>query len=802
MYMKNIDQVYTATASKLISNMRALGETKVIAPLGFILALIKTGSLNEFYSASSEIVMQKTLVLDSSHTIRLSDVCSMDNNSIASTLDIISSIPNLDCAKLFEQILFAYSSTEGKGVDLFYQPEELTSFVAELLKVKKIQSLYNPFAGAASYQLVERDLQCYSQEINKDTWLIGKIRLFLNDVPNNFTCADSIENWLGNQQKFDAIVATPPFGLRLHNDSEASNDNLRFKHRELESWFIEKSMNSLSTDGTLVTIVPLGFLTRNNIKDFRQHLLKDHHCIQQVVELPKNLFSATGIATALLVLTRKPNDAVIMVDAKSFCRQEGRQNLLLYKELLAEMGKPSSQYIKSVSETELEENGYILNPSLYLMEPIEVPNGFELLKLGELASVHQGERAKQGKFRLIKPSDLNTDRFAAAKTFEDLDEVKIKYPANILDRDLLLVSTIGQLKVSYFHHSSNFKTACDKMGIEALELKTDIIAPEYLIGELSKDYVIKQIEARSTGSVLMRLSQKDWLEIEILVPSSIEEQKNIFEADKRQYQEDKIKELGLEIDLLKVSKYTEFERNMSLRKHALGQVLNGFMPAFTLLNTCRSKNGGTLRDDTIVAARTGETVKDYFKKLELYSLKLEKLIDVLVDQKTYGEAKPMNIDLFMKRYIAEHPTQGYKLELSYTDFDDGTDYEPMIKMSEKDLTQALDNIIANAINYGFVDTDRHDYAIHIELSMLFIEGSDKREMYAIRIANNGEALDKGMDKTKIFHWGTGRGTGLGAWQLKNIVEHYGGMVQLHEFPNDPLGFEIEYELIFPKLITN
>lgn len=801
MYMKNIDQVYTDVARKLISNIRTLGETRVIAPLGFILALSKKGSLNEFSSTSSELIIQEALVLDSSHTIRLSDVCKMDNNSIAAILGIINSIPNLDCAKLFEQILFAYASTEGKGAGLIYQPVELTSFISELLKDKKIQSLYNPFAGVASYQLVEKDLQCYSQEINKDTWLIGKIRLFLNDVPNNFTCADSIENWLGNQQKFDAIVATPPFRLRLHNDSEASNDNLRFKHRELESWFIEKSMNSLSTDGTLATIVPLGFLTRDNIKDFRQHLLKDH-CIQQVVELPKNLFSATSIATALLVLTRKPNDAIMMVDAKSFCRQEGRQNLLLYKELLTEMGKPSSQYIKSISETELKKNGYILNPSLYLMEPIEVPNGFELLKLGELASVHQGERAKQGKFRLIKPSDLNIDRFAAAKTFEDLDEVKIKYPANILDRDLLLVSTIGQLKVSYFHHSSNFKTACDKMGIEALELKTDIIAPEYLIGELSKDYVIKQIEARSTGSVLMRLSQKDWLEIEILVPSSIEEQKNIFEADKRQYQEDKIKELGLEIDLLKVSKHTEFERNMSLRKHALGQVLNSFMPALSMLDRCRLKNGGILRDDTIVAARTGETVKDYFKKLELYSLKLEKLIDVLIDQNTYGEAKPMNIDLFMKRYFAEHPTQGYKLELSYTDFDDGTDYAPMIKMSKKDLTQALDNIITNAINYGFVDTDRHDYTIHIELSILVSEGSDKREMYAIRIANNGETLDKGMDKTKIFHWGTGRGTGLGAWQLKNIVEHYGGMVQLNEFPNDPLGFEIEYKLIFPKLITN
>ena len=799
MDMKNIDKLYTTAASKLISNMRAFDETRVIAPLGFILALSKKDSLNKL-SSNSELVIQESLNLDSSHTIRLSDVCRMDNSSVASILDIINSIPNLDYAKLFEHILSAYASTEGKGADLFYQPEELTSFVSEILKDKKIQSLYNPFAGAASYQLVEKDLQCYSQEINKDTWLIGKIRLFLNDIANHFSCEDSIENWAGDKQKFDAIVATPPFGLRLYNGSSASNDSLRFKHSELENWFIEKSMNSLSTNGTLVTIVPLSFLTRSNIKDFRQYLLSEHY-IQQVVELPKNLFSTTGIATALLVLTCKPNGAVMMVDAKSFCKQEGRQNLLLYKELLAEMSKPSSRYIKSVSEMELEENDCILSPSLYLMEPIEEPNGFELLKLGKLTTMFQGKTAKQGRFRSIKPLDLSIDRFASVRTFEDLEEVEIKTPVNILDRDLLLVSTIGQLKVNYFHYSPNFDITCDKMGILALELKTDIITPEYLIGELSKDYVIKQIEARSRGSVLMRLSQRDVLEIKILVPASIQEQKNISETAKRQYQEDKIKELGLEIDLLKVSKYTEFERNMSLRKHALGQILNSFMPALSMLDNCRLKNEGILKNDTIVASRTGETVEDYFKKLELYSRKLEKLIDSLIDHNTYGEPKPIIIEHFMEKYVAEHPTEGYKLELSFTDFDDGTGYEPTIEVSEKDLTQALDNIIANAIKHGFVDANKLDYSIRIDLSLCVVnDGNTKKEMCAIRVANNGQPLPKGMDKTKLFHWGTGQDTGLGAWQLKNIVEHHGGMVQLYEFPDDPLGFEIEYEIIFPKLI--
>lgn len=331
MYMKNVDQVYIEVASKLISKLRTLGETRIIAALGFILAFRKTDSMKKLSNSIPILAKYQILELDSLNTIRLSDISNMDDRTIISIVDIINSIPNLDRATLFEQIILAYASTEGRGIEMFYQPKELTYLVSELLKEKSIQSLYNPFAGSASYQLIEKGLKCYSQEINKDTWLIGKIRLFLNDIPNYFEHTDSIQNWAGDSKSFDAIVATPPLGLRLVNNSSTSDNNLRFKHKQLESWFIEKSINSISQDGIVISVVPLSFLTQASSTDFREYLLKEHY-IKKIIELPKNLFSTIGIATALVVLTRTPNDTVVMVDAKSFCKQEGRQNVLLYKE--------------------------------------------------------------------------------------------------------------------------------------------------------------------------------------------------------------------------------------------------------------------------------------------------------------------------------------------------------------------------------------------------------------------------------------------------------------------------------------
>ena len=70
-------------------------------------------------------------------------------------------------------------------------------------------------------------------------------------------------------------------------------------------------------------------------------------------------------------------------------------------------------------------------------------------------------------------------------------------------------------------------------------------------------------------------------------------------------------------------------------------------------------------------------------------------------------------------------------------------------------------------------------------------------MLEIRISNNGEKIPVGMATDQIFSWGVGTGTGLGSWQTKNIVEHFGGSIEFIQNDDAADGFYIEYRILLP-----
>ena len=68
---------------------------------------------------------------------------------------------------------------------------------------------------------------------------------------------------------------------------------------------------------------------------------------------------------------------------------------------------------------------------------------------------------------------------------------------------------------------------------------------------------------------------------------------------------------------------------------------------------------------------------------------------------------------------------------------------------------------------------------------------------SISISNNGEPIHPSVDRKRFFEWGYGSGSGIGTWQLKDIVEHYGGTIELHEYSEKDTSFAIEYYIVLP-----
>jgi type I restriction enzyme M protein len=133
-------------------------------------------------------------------------------------------------------------------------------------------SIYNPFAGIASYA-VQLHIEFgepginynpnlgvgdhyYAEEIDELTWAIGKLRLLAYDSDSaNYNLGDSTE-WRGGI--VNNVISTPPFGYRIINESG---------EKELaEHFVIRRGLDILADNGLLACVVPLSFLYRKDHK--------------------------------------------------------------------------------------------------------------------------------------------------------------------------------------------------------------------------------------------------------------------------------------------------------------------------------------------------------------------------------------------------------------------------------------------------------------------------------------------------------------------------------------------------------
>jgi PAS domain S-box-containing protein len=122
---------------------------------------------------------------------------------------------------------------------------------------------------------------------------------------------------------------------------------------------------------------------------------------------------------------------------------------------------------------------------------------------------------------------------------------------------------------------------------------------------------------------------------------------------------------------------------------------------------------------------------------------------------------------------------------------------PMIYGKRGELTQAISNLISNAI-----DAARPDGAIRMELSSIHLEQNPEKPWARISIQDNGAGVPEAL-REKIFEpfFTTKKdvGTGLGLWLTKEILERHGGTI--HIVPG--VGREnagAEFEILLPGTV--
>ncbi|MFW5720760.1 MAG: type I restriction-modification system subunit M [Candidatus Woesearchaeota archaeon] len=302
----------------------------------------------------------------------------------------------------YEYLISRFASDAGKKGGEFYTPGEVSVLLAKLMNPQPGNRIYDPACGSGSLlirvgdEVDSNDYSLYGQESNGSTWALCKMNMLLHGKDNaQITWGDTLNNpkFISGDKldKFDVVIANPPFSLEKWGAESASKDQFNRYWRGVppkktgDYAFISHMIESAVKDtGKVGVIVPHGVLFRGGAEGkIRQKLIEENQ-LEAVIGLPSKLFYGTGIPASILVFNKgKETSDILFIDASREYLEGTRQNRLgeehiekiakTYKDL-----KTIDKYSYRATYEEIEENEFNLNIPRYVdtfeeEEEVDIP---------------------------------------------------------------------------------------------------------------------------------------------------------------------------------------------------------------------------------------------------------------------------------------------------------------------------------------------------------------------------------------------------------------------------------------------
>lgn len=714
--------------------------------------------------------------------------------------EIVSTINTIDerffesnFIELFNSLLYKYYNTLGRYSGESLLPKEISRFMINLANLKPNSSIYNPFAGPASLGVLAKKETIYvGQEINIKNRIIGMLRLLITDSFDTkyLLSSDSITNWNPSNNKFDLIVASPPFGARLPFGISGKWGTIR----NFENFTIEKGLESLKQDGKLIIHVPDSFLfSSGQVANLRYHLIEED-LIESVISFPNGILYHTAIKTSLLVINRakKSKGFINFILADEFIssgvnRTKVLQDLDFFGAISQEK---DNNFFKKISIEEVEANDRILESNRYFLEKIE---GIKLIDFSEKI---RGERVNpEGLTKIIRIKDLKNDNLNFDLDVNAIESSVSNKPIYKINESCILLSKIGNyLKPTYFNFNNDSIFITDD--IIALKINLDIVDIEYLVNEFYTETIQNQLKAFFSGAAMMRIREPDLFTIKFNIPS-IAEQKAKIKGVKEAFIQNKKNELAYQQELLGLK--DESFREFASIKHTFRQYLNALKSNVTgtkLFVQKNEENGITL--DTIYSKNLNKSFGDHLLGLEGTINSMSKLLSSFETSEVVTLTKEHNllelVEEAQNRFKNSELFQFEKVYFDESSFAFGEDYRaPIIEIDEDDFYRIFSNIISNAIDHGFNEVSK---AFRIRTSITFDE---KENMCILEVSNNGKAMPNDFTLKDLTTRGEkttdSKGTGVGGADIKTILKKYDGIFDISKTETEE--FTVTYIISLP-----
>lgn len=298
----------------------------------------------------------------------------------------------------YEYLIGQFASGAGKKAGEFYTPQEVSTVLAKIVTTgkKRLKSVYDPTCGSGSLLLrVAKEVlevgAFYGQESNPTTYNLARMNMIMHDVHYrkfDIRNEDTLEKPQHREERFEAIVANPPFSANWKATQLKMNDDRFSIYGKLapatkaDFAFVQHMIYQLDDDGTMACVLPHGVLFRGSSEGhIRKFLIEERNWLDAVIGLPANIFYGTGIPTCILVLKKQRTQQgnILFIDASQHFEKVKTQHKLRPEDIAKitdtyadygqgklEAGEAEEKYSYVATLAEIKENDYSLNIPRYV----------------------------------------------------------------------------------------------------------------------------------------------------------------------------------------------------------------------------------------------------------------------------------------------------------------------------------------------------------------------------------------------------------------------------------------------------
>lgn len=238
-------------------------------------------------------------------------------NYISNSLSHINSIDDFyQHADSYQSLLLRMVNESGRSGE-YITPLALVDIMVNMLSPENGKSIYDPACGTSGLLMASaKHIKTNSQkdsnfnyslighDVSNFACLISIVNLLINKETNfNILLKDSITNQ-DTREKYDYILANPPFGKKIFTEHLPSN--LYYQGNNSDYCFLEHAMQSLNINGKAAIILPERFLFDTSkecipLKD----ALFDYYNLECILSIPSGaLLPYTGVKLCILFLEK------------------------------------------------------------------------------------------------------------------------------------------------------------------------------------------------------------------------------------------------------------------------------------------------------------------------------------------------------------------------------------------------------------------------------------------------------------------------------------------------------------------